>query len=154
MIEKARSRVTISSVTAGGPTLIQGPQAEVGLPVELFHTCWPRGGLENVPLPVPGSLVMNRPLTLHIQVRLRCQRDTDQIRRHWGTKEQGNDETSKTNVETLQRFQAMSASNQCATWRHGSPGQANYTQSWMWAPLMSHQPDSRAQNREKRDDLS
>lgn len=78
MIEKARSSVTIN----GGPTLIQGPQAEVGLPVELFHTCWPRGGLENVPLSVPGSLVMNRPLTLHIQVRLRCQRDTDQIGRH------------------------------------------------------------------------
>lgn len=88
MIVKAQNRVTKWSVAAGGLTLIQGPQAEeVGLPVELFHTCWPCGGLENVPLFVPGSLVMDCPLTLHIQARLRCQGDTEQLRRHRRTKQ-------------------------------------------------------------------
>lgn len=58
-----------------GLTSVQGPQAEVGLPVELFYTCWPCGGVENVPLLVPGSLVMYGQLTLHIQVRLGCQRE-------------------------------------------------------------------------------
>lgn len=60
-----------------GLTSVQGPRAEVGLPVELFYTCWPCGGVENVPLLVPGRLVMCRQLTLHIQVRLRCQGERD-----------------------------------------------------------------------------
>lgn len=53
--------------------MTQGPQAEVGLPVELFYTCWPCGGLENVLLFVPGRLVMDCPLALHVQARLSCQ---------------------------------------------------------------------------------
>ncbi len=68
-----------------GLTSVQGPQAEVGLPVELVHTCWPRGGVENVPLLVPGSLVMCCQLTLHIQVRHRCQRETRPVRQQLTT---------------------------------------------------------------------
>lgn len=56
----------------GGLTLVQVPQAVVGFPVELFHTCWPCGGVEDVPLLVPGGLVMSRQLTLHVQVGLGC----------------------------------------------------------------------------------
>lgn len=67
-------------VAAEGLTSVQDPQAEVGLPVELFYTSWPCGGLENVPLLVPRSLVMCCQLTLHIQVRFRCDRDTDQVK--------------------------------------------------------------------------
>lgn len=67
MIVKTKNIVRTSSVATGGLTLIQGPQAEVGLLVELFYTCWPGGGLENVPLFVPGSLVIDCMLTLHIQ---------------------------------------------------------------------------------------
>lgn len=63
-----------------GLTSVEGPQADVGLPVEVYNTCWPCGGVENVPLLVPGSLVMCCQLTLHIQVRHRCQRETDQVR--------------------------------------------------------------------------
>lgn len=51
---------------------MQVPQAVVGFPVELFHTCWPCGGVEDVPLLVPGSLVMSRQLTLHVQIGLGC----------------------------------------------------------------------------------
>lgn len=76
---------TVTLSVKRGLTLVQGPQAEVGLPVELFHTCWPRGGVENVPLLVPGSLVMCCQLTLHIQVRHRCQRETHQVRRQLTT---------------------------------------------------------------------
>lgn len=42
----------------GGLTLLQGPQAVVALPVELLYTCWPCGGVENIPLLVPGRLEM------------------------------------------------------------------------------------------------
>lgn len=63
-----------------GLTSVQDPQAEIGVPVELFYTCWPCGGVENVPLLVPGSLVMYGQLTLHIQVRLSCQREKERER--------------------------------------------------------------------------
>lgn len=58
----------------GGHTSVEGPRAQAGLLVELFHTCWPRGGVQNVPLLQPGSSEMCRQLTLHIQVGRRCRR--------------------------------------------------------------------------------
>lgn len=63
-------------VELGGFTSVQGPQADVGLPVEFVYTCWPCGGVEDVPLLVPGSLVVCHQLTLHIQVGHGC-RDRD-----------------------------------------------------------------------------
>lgn len=51
-------------------TQVQVPKAVVGSPVELLHTCWPRGREEDVPLLVPGGLVVNGQLTLHVQVGL------------------------------------------------------------------------------------
>lgn len=84
--DRDRVKVDCSGHTGwgGGLTSVHGPQADAGLPVELFYTCWPCGGVEDVPLLVPGSLIMCCQLTLHIQVRHRCQereaRETDQVR--------------------------------------------------------------------------
>lgn len=96
-----------------GLTSVQGPQAEVGLPVELFYTCWPRGGVENVPLLVPGSLVVCCQLTLHVQVRHRCWRETDRVRQQ--LKHVRTDRSYRTEFwwqENSENIQSVAASHQ------------------------------------------
>lgn len=71
---KARCSAVITVSSACVVTSVLGPQAEVGLPVELYYTFWLCVGVEHVLLLVPRSLVICRQLTLHIQVRHRCQK--------------------------------------------------------------------------------
>ncbi len=82
-----------------GLTSLQGPQAQVGLPVELVHTCRPRGGEENVPLLVPESLVMCCQLTLHIQVRHRWEREAQRGADGGERGVEGGAERSRVNTE-------------------------------------------------------
>lgn len=62
-------------------TSVQGPQAKLGVPVQLLQARRPSAGMEDVVLLVPWSLIVEGQLALYVQVGHRWDIDTqaDQV---------------------------------------------------------------------------